>query len=161
VFVFPEIAAGRKVDRMSEDSWSWTVDTSLPSHHGAHEPIVHEVLAQLEQLGWKDRDLFSVEMALVESLINAMRHGNRLDPTKQVLVECKASPQRFWMRVQDEGPGFKPEVVPDCTAEENLECCGGRGLALIKAYMTSVEYNDRGNIVTMEKHRTNGPPTGA
>ena len=44
--------------------------------------------------------------------------------------------------------------MPDCTADENLECPGGRGLALIKAYMTRVEYNERGNCVTMEKIRT-------
>jgi serine/threonine-protein kinase RsbW len=118
---------------------------------------VREVLAQLEQLGWEGRDLFAVQMALEESLTNAIRHGNRLDAKKKVLVECKASPERFWMRVADEGPGFRPECVPDCTADENLERCGGRGLALIKAYMTSVQYNEPGNSVTMEKVRTNGP----
>jgi serine/threonine-protein kinase RsbW len=118
---------------------------------------VREVLAQLRLLGWADRDLFAVQMALVESLTNAMRHGNRLDAKKNVLVECKASPDRFWMRVQDEGAGFRPDVVPDCTAEENLERCSGRGLALIKAYMTNVEYNECGNCVTMEKFRTTGP----
>jgi len=146
---------------MPEHSWSWTVHTTLPSQNGAHEPCVREVLAQLKLLGWADRDLFSVEMALVESLVNAMRHGNRLDAEKSVVVECKASPDRFWMRVEDEGPGFRPDVVPDCTAKENLDCCSGRGLALIKAYMTSVEYNDRGNCVTMEKFRTTGPAGGA
>ena len=98
-----------------------------------------------------------IEMALEESLINAMRHGNRLDEKKKVVVECKASPDRFWMRVEDEGPGFRPDAVPDCTADENLDRCGGRGLALIKAYMTSVEYNDSGNCVTMEKFRTTSP----
>jgi serine/threonine-protein kinase RsbW len=118
---------------------------------------VREVLAQLQQLGWADRDLFAVEMALVESLINAMRHGNRLDDKKKVDVECKASNERFWMRVKDEGPGFRPDSVPDCTSEENLERCCGRGLALMKAYMTNVEYNDCGNTVTMEKFRTTGP----
>lgn len=146
---------------MSEHSWSWTVHTSLPSQNGAHEPCVREVLAQLKLLGWADRDLFAVEMALVESLINAMRHGNRLDAKKKVVVECKASPERFWMKVQDEGPGFTPEKVPDCTSEENLERCSGRGLALIKAYMSNVEYNDCGNCVTMEKFRTTGPLAGA
>lgn len=146
---------------MSENSWSWTVHTSLPSENGAHEPCVREVLAQLEQLGWTDRDLFAVQMALVESLINAMRHGNRLDKQKKVEVECKANRDRFWMRVKDEGPGFRPDAVPDCTSEENLERCCGRGLALIKAYMSNVEYNDRGNCVTMEKFRTNGPSNGA
>ncbi len=142
---------------MSEHSWSWTVNTSLPSQHGAHEPLVREVLVQLKLLRWADRDLFAVEMALVESLINAMRHGNQLDARKKVTVECKASPARFWIKVQDEGLGFRPERVPDCTAEENLESCGGRGLALIKAYMSSVKYNESGNSVTMEKFRTTGP----
>ncbi len=146
---------------MSQHAWSWTVHTSLPSQNGAHEPCVREVLAQLKLLGWADRDLFAVEMALVESLINAMRHGNRLDAKKKVTVEIKASPDRFWMRVEDEGPGFQPDVVPDCTAEENLDRCTGRGLALIKAYMTRVEYNDRGNSVTMEKFRTTGPVPGS
>lgn len=141
---------------MSEHSWSWTVHTSFPSQHGAHEPCVREVLAQLKLLGWADRDLFAVEMALVESLINAMRHGNRLDAQKQVVVECKASPDRFWMRVEDEGRGFHPDHVPDCTAEENLERPCGRGLALMKAYMSTVHYNERGNSVTMEKFRTAG-----
>jgi serine/threonine-protein kinase RsbW len=121
---------------------------------------VREVLSQLKLLGWADRDLFAVEMALVESLVNAMRHGNRLDEKKLVAVEIKASPDRFWMRVEDEGPGFRPDVVPDCTAEENLERCCGRGLALIKAYMTNVEYNELGNCVTMEKFRTTGPVPG-
>jgi len=142
---------------MSEHSWSWTVHTSLPSRHGAHDSCVREVLAQLDQLGWSGRDLFAIQMALEESLTNAIRHGNRLDEKKQVVVECKASRERFWLRVQDEGPGFRPDVVPDCTADENLERCGGRGLALIQAYMSRVEYNERGNCVTMEKFRTTGP----
>ena len=146
---------------MSEHSWSWTVHTRLPSQNGAHESCVREVLSQLKLLGWADRDLFAVEMALVESLVNAMRHGNRLDEKKLVAVEIKASPDRFWMRVEDEGPGFRPDVVPDCTAEENLERCCGRGLALMKAYMTNVEYNELGNCVTMEKFRTTGPVPGS
>ena len=73
--------------------------------------------------------------------------------SKLVVAECKTSGERFWLRVQDQGPGFKLEHVPDCTADENLQCCGGRGLALIKAYMTRVDYNECGNCVTMEKHR--------
>jgi serine/threonine-protein kinase RsbW len=114
---------------------------------------MEEILQVLEQLGWNGRDYFGVEMALEESLSNAIRHGNRCDEKKEVLVECKASPERFWLRVTDEGNGFQPEAVPDCTADENLECPGGRGLALMRAYMSFVEYNPRGNCVTMEKTR--------
>jgi serine/threonine-protein kinase RsbW len=140
---------------MSEH-WTWSAEKKLPSTKGAHIPVVEEILDQLERLGWDKecRDHFGIEMALEESLSNAIRHGNRYDASKQVLVECKASAERFWLRVTDEGNGFRPMEVPDCTAAENLECIGGRGLALMKAYMTHVEYNKRGNCVTMEKTRS-------
>ncbi len=114
---------------------------------------MQEILDELQALGWEGRDFFGVEMALEESLSNAIRHGNCMDESKSVLVECKVSPDRFWLRVTDQGTGFKPQSVPDCTADENLDCPGGRGLALIKAYMTRVEYNNCGNCVTMEKTR--------
>jgi serine/threonine-protein kinase RsbW len=138
---------------MSEHAWSWTGRTNFPSRRGAHEPFMREVLGRLAEFGWSNSDLFGIEMALEESLTNAIRHGNRLDESKEVVAECKVAPDRFWLRVQDQGPGFKPDRVPDCTADENLERCGGRGLALIKAYMTRVDYNDCGNCVTMEKRR--------
>jgi serine/threonine-protein kinase RsbW len=139
---------------MPEHAWSWTARRNFPSRQGAHRPCSEEILAQLAELGWTNPDLFAITMALEESLTNAIRHGNRNDESKQVDVECKISPQRFWLRVKDEGPGFQPEQVPDCTAEEQLDCPGGRGVALMKAYMTRVEYNDCGNCVTMEKDRS-------
>ena len=113
-----------------------------------------EIITHLEQLGWGERDLFGIRMALEESLSNAIRHGNQLDESKQVAVECKASPQEFWLQVKDEGAGFRPQDLPDCTADDHLECPGGRGVALIKAYMTRVEYNQAGNCVTMQKARS-------
>jgi serine/threonine-protein kinase RsbW len=122
---------------------------------------MQEILKQLAQFGWDGRDLFGVELALEESLTNAIRHGNCCDEAKHVHVECKISPERFWLRVQDEGSGFSPLAVPDCTADENLGCPGGRGLALIKAYMTRVEHNRRGNCVTMEKIRLAGDAQAA
>lgn len=132
----------------------WTSRTKLPSRLGAHVSCMQEILKSLRELGWDGRDLFGVELALEESLTNAIRHGNRLDESKEVVVECRASRERFWLRVKDEGAGFRPQNVPDCTADENLECPGGRGLALIKAYMTSVDYSQRGNCITIEKIRS-------
>lgn len=139
---------------MSEHGWSWTTQTTLPSRKGAYIPCMQEILEHLGQCGWDGRDLFGIELTLEESLSNAIRHGNRMDESKVVQVECKVSPQRFWLRVEDEGRGFRPDAVPDCTADENLECPGGRGLALMKAFMTRVEHNQRGNCVTMEKIRS-------
>lgn len=143
---------------MSDHRWTWTSRATFPSQAGAHIPHMQDILRRLQKLGWDGRDFFGIEMALEESLSNAIRHGNRFDESKEVVVDCKVSPERFWLRVQDEGCGFVPNRVPDCTADENLECPGGRGLALIKAYMTRVEHNQRGNCLTMEKLRS---PTGA
>jgi serine/threonine-protein kinase RsbW len=148
---------------MSDHRWIWTAKRSLPSRLGAHYPHMQEIVQVLTELGWEGRDLFGVELALEESLSNAIRHGNRLDESKAVLIECKVSPQKFWLKVRDQGPGFQPDHVPDCTAADNLECPGGRGLALIRAYMTRVQYNKRGNCVTLEKTRSSaaaGPPQG-
>jgi serine/threonine-protein kinase RsbW len=139
---------------MSEHRWSWTSKKELPSLRNAHLPLMEEILQELVRQGWEGRDFFGIQMALEESLTNAIRHGNKLDESKRVFVECKLSGEQFWLRVTDEGDGFKLKHVPDCTADENLECPGGRGLALIKAYMTHVEYNQCGNSVTMEKTRT-------
>ena len=143
---------------MSEHAWTWTAQTKLPSRRDAHLPCMQEILETLKDLGWDGRDLFGVEMALEESLTNAIRHGNRLDESKHVDVECRVSRERFWLQVVDEGSGFEPLLVPDCTADENLECPGGRGLALMRAFMTSVEYNERGNCVTLEKIRSAPAP---
>ncbi len=138
---------------MTQHNWSYTLERTIPSRRNAHLESMEEILAKLTELGWSDRELFGVQMALEESLTNAIRHGNKCDESKQVAIECKVSPERFWLRVEDEGPGFIPADVPDCTKARNLEACGGRGLMLIRAYMTSVEYNDTGNRVTMEKIR--------
>ena len=97
---------GGVVERMSEHRWSWTSRKKLPSRIGCAHPAHggNPRGARTARLGWDGRDYFGVEMALEESLTNAIRHGNRLDESKQVLVECKVSPERFWLRVTDEGP---------------------------------------------------------
>lgn len=124
---------------------------SLPSVLTAYHNFVQEILAQLNAFGWTDDQLFGVHMALEESISNAIRHGNKHDPDKLVHVECQISPQRFFAKVCDEGCGYDPDNVPDCCADENIDIPGGRGLALIRAYMDSVEHSEHGRCVTMEK----------
>jgi serine/threonine-protein kinase RsbW len=128
-----------------------TLQASLASSLTAYHEFIQSILDHLAELGWHKSDLFAVHMALEESISNAIRHGNKEDPAKRVQVECQLSPTRFWVQICDEGAGFKPSAVPDCCAPDRLEVPGGRGLALIEAYMTLVKYNDRGNCLTMEK----------
>ena len=96
-------------------------------------------------------EVFSIKLALEEALINAIKHGNQMDQSKKVHVHYRVSPDRFEVRVSDEGPGFDPSDVPDPTAVENLERPCGRGLMLMRHYMNDVAYTGRGNCVTMSK----------
>jgi serine/threonine-protein kinase RsbW len=102
---------------------------------------------------FEDRDIFAIKLAMEEALVNAIKHGNRLDPTKKVRIEIMVHHERIEIGIADEGPGFNPDKVADPLAEENLERPCGRGLLLMRHYMTEVNYHPPGNRVTMSKVR--------
>ena len=120
----------------------------------AAKELLDDVLRRLTELEWGEDDLFGVHLAVEEALMNAIKHGNALDASKEVHVRSELSNWRFWIQITDEGPGFNPEDVPDPTLDENLELPSGRGLMLMRTFMAKVEFNERGNKVTMEKHRS-------
>jgi len=138
---------------MSQVSWSWSLEHVLPSEHGAGHPIIEAVRQQLADANWSEQEIFGIRLALEEALVNAIRHGNRLDRAKQVHVACKLSQRVLRVEITDQGEGFNPNDVPDCTDPERLELPCGRGIMLMRCYMTRVEYNDTGNLVVMEKER--------
>jgi len=115
--------------------------------------VLEELLARLEGEAWSSRDMFGLRLALEEAVVNAIKHGNRLDRTKQVHVLCKSTREGVWIKVADQGPGFNPESVPDCTDPAHIDAPNGRGIMLMRNYMSRVEYNDVGNVVVMEKRR--------
>lgn len=132
-------------------------DVTLPSDPADARRFQEELEQHLKDAGASDREVFSVRLALEEALVNAIKHGNQMDRAKRVFVSYRLVPGRFDVRITDEGGGFDPADVPDPTAVENLERPCGRGLMLMRHYMTEVAYSDRGNSVTMSKvFRTNG-----
>ena len=141
---------------MPKEPWGWTLNQRIPSERGAGHRIIERVLEHLEEHRWSPHDIFSVRLAMEEAIVNAIKHGNRLDRNKQVCVACKVSSDRLWIEVSDEGPGFDPENVPDPTDPDRLEIPSGRGIMLMRNYMNRVEYNDAGNAVIMEKERAGG-----
>lgn len=112
-----------------------------------------EVLQQLAARDWNENDLFAVQLAIEEALVNAIKHGNRGDRRKRVHVECRVAAEHLRIEIRDEGPGFNPGTVPDCTDAERLIVPSGRGLLLMRRYMSRVEFNAAGNVVIMEKQR--------
>ena len=138
---------------MSENSWTWCTEQAIPSETGAGKEFLDGLLARLEAEQWAAHDVFGIHLAMEEALVNAIKHGNRQDSSKRVHICCKLSPQRMWIRIADEGSGFNPESVADCTDLDNLDVPSGRGIMLMRSFMSRVEYNDRGNCVEMEKLR--------
>src|SRR4051812_12402795 len=126
---------------------------ALPTDPAAAFEFQENLLARLEQVGYSKEALHGVRLSLEEALINAIKHGNQMDKAKRVHVRYCINERSFDIEIRDEGPGFDPEDVPDPTAPENLERPCGRGLLLIRGFMTSVEYVGRGNVVTMSKVR--------
>jgi serine/threonine-protein kinase RsbW len=126
---------------------------TIPSTLAEAAKVQHVILHDAQSHGFTESACFAIRLSLDEALANAVCHGNRNDPSKQIQIEYSITDDRVAICVTDQGPGFNPRCVPDPTLDENLERPHGRGVMLMKAYMTHVSYNDKGNAVTLVKTR--------
>lgn len=116
----------------------------------AIEQVEKSILGAAERHGYAKASRFAIKLAVEEALANAFRHGHgKLAPDVPVTLEYTVGPGEVRIEVQDKGPGFDPAKIPDPTLDENLENPTGRGIMLIRAYMSSVAFNDKGNRVQM------------
>ena len=133
-----------------------SVDETLPTLLAEVRRVQSDIKDGLQANGFGERDMFHVELAMEEALVNAMKHGNQLDEDKWVRLKYSITPEIFEVRIEDQGGGFNPDDVPDPTMPENLERACGRGLYMIRSFMNDVCYQGRGNVVTMCKRKS--PP---
>jgi serine/threonine-protein kinase RsbW len=110
-------------------------------------------------IGLNDDAMHWVTMAVRESVINAVRHGNQNDQHKRVFVEFilnrAPDPEGLTVRVRDEGEGFDPSGVADPLSPENVLKSGGRGVFLIRSFMDEVVLQrapEGGMEIRMVKH---------
>ena len=129
------------------------VEMTIASDLNEARRVQSEIEQALRCGRFSDHDIFAIRLAVEEALVNAIKHGNQLDRTKKVRIAYDITADRFDISITDEGPGFDPEDVPDPMAAENLERPCGRGLLLMRHYMTEVAYSDRGRAVRMSKIR--------
>ncbi len=130
----------------------------IPSDFAAGRDVQKKILDDVCRCGYGPDSTFAIKLALEEALINAIKHGNKFDAGKHVVVEATVSPGQTEIVIEDQGPGFDRACVPDPTAEENIERCSGRGILLMEAYMDRVEYTRGGRRVRLLKR--NVPHTG-
>ena len=141
-----------KPDGPATDSGQW-IEKVLPTRLEAIRETEREVLTRLRELGYDEDQRFAVRLALEEALVNAMKHGNRMDPNRSVRLWYRTSPEQAEIRVADEGAGFDPGQIPDPTVDENLYKPCGRGIMLMRCYMDEVAYSSTGREVRMVKYR--------
>ena len=124
----------------------------IPADPDAIPRVSEGVQQLLKTKGWPEEELAKVELALQESLANAVRHGCKGDPTKQVqcVLTCDANGE-IVIVVRDPGPGFDPSVVPHPLEGENIFKASGRGVFLINQLMDEVAFRDGGREVLMRK----------
>ncbi|OHB77178.1 MAG: hypothetical protein A2Z25_21985 [Planctomycetes bacterium RBG_16_55_9] len=115
--------------------------------------ICKQIMAKLEANRFGKDDIFAVHLTLEEAFLNAVKHGNKMDPTKKVAVEYSVDSEKVEIAITDEGSGFEPDAIADPRFGEKLFEPGGRGLLLMNSYMDVVEYNQRGNRVRMVRYR--------
>ncbi len=113
-----------------------------------------QVVEWLRELHYPAGDVFAVRLSLEEGLMNAIKHGNCRDATKSVRVLCEIDDARVSLEIEDQGLGFNPATIPDPLAEENLDQPSGRGVFLMRQYMSRVEYRDGGRLLVLEKRRS-------
>jgi len=124
----------------------------IPADPSAMTTVGDGVTELLNNKGWPEAEVIKVELALQEALANAIRHGCKNDPTKQ--VQCSVtfdSAGEVVIVIRDPGPGFKVAEVPNPLEGANLLKSSGRGVFLINELMDTVEFSDEGRQVMMRK----------
>jgi serine/threonine-protein kinase RsbW len=135
-----------------------TCSVVVESKPSALGPSCREILSAMEAKGFSPDDIFAVHLAIEEAFLNAVKHGNRMDPRKKVQIDYAVDQEKVEIRMTDEGPGFDPGRIPDPRVGRNLYRPEGRGLLLIRSYMQTVEYSGRGNSMRMVRCKSQPAP---
>jgi serine/threonine-protein kinase RsbW len=127
------------------------IEFELPSDLALMNGVLQYLLERVAKLGLIAPEGSNLFVALDEAFVNAVKHGNKNDPTKLVRLGAELSPTEACFTIEDEGEGFDVATIPDPRDPANLFKSSGRGVLLIYNIMDEVEYNAQGNRVKMVK----------
>lgn len=128
------------------------LDFRLPGDIESIQPAVDRIMQEVGSLECAADNEFEVEVALLEALANAVRHGCQGDPSKtiEVCVACELD-QGMLIVVRDPGSGFDPAAIPSPVTGKNVYSDHGRGIFLINELMDDVQYRSGGTEIWMRK----------
>lgn len=134
-----------------QTSGDWFWEFTIQSTVSEAARVVEQFVDRAQAWGATRQNLLAMQHGMHEALINAIRHGNGSADAKQIRVGYRFLGDDVWIEIEDEGPGFRWSDVLDATSGENHSRPAGRGLLMMRHFMSSVEHNSRGNRVTMQK----------
>ncbi len=137
------------------------IEFELPSDVALMSGVLQYLLERVAKMGVISPEGSNLFVALDEAFVNAVKHGNKNDPTKLIRVGAELSPKEACFTVEDEGEGFDVQTIPDPRDPANLFKSSGRGVLLIYNIMDEVEYNAQGNRVKMVKRPESASETGS
>ena len=126
-------------------------DIRLKSDSGSIRESSSMILKDLESCEIGEKTAFDIKLCVEEAVRNAIVHGNKSDPKRQVRMKYWLDDDALNIEIEDEGAGFDHSAVDDPTKKENLLRNSGRGVFLIKKLMDNVEYNAKGNKIIIVK----------
>lgn len=127
------------------------IEFELPSAISLMHIVLEYLMKRVEKLGVIKAEQSNLFVALDEAFVNAVKHGNKFDARKLVRITAEVSKQEAKFTIEDEGDGFEVKNIPDPLDPANLFKTSGRGVLFIYNIMDEVNYNDRGNRLTMVK----------
>lgn len=127
---------------------------SIPSTVEKIYPVEQQILSFARSLGYCDDDCFCLRLAMDEAMVNAIIHGNNYDREKTVTVRADCSHHSIAVTVLDEGDGYDINSLNDPTTQENIHATHGRGVFLIRQFMSEVTFNEKGNQITFTLYRS-------
>jgi serine/threonine-protein kinase RsbW len=134
---------------------SETLELKLPSQIESVDEAATKTCEFATELGLGNELLFAIDLAVRESVANAIKHGNKFASDKEVDICLENSDKSFAITVSDHGSGFNVEEIPDPRDPENLLKTNGRGILFMRSFMDEVEWSngsDGGLVVRMVKN---------
>ena len=118
-------------------------ELTIPSRLEALDAVQHLVEQAAKEFNLTDEIAYWIELSVSESMINAIRHGNKSDPTKAASLKISSDGHAIEVIVEDEGKGFNLEDLADPTDAQNLLKPSGRGILIIRSFMDEVNLSTR------------------
>jgi serine/threonine-protein kinase RsbW len=133
-----------------------TTELTFPSRIDSIAEAAAAAAEVARRAGFGDEALFGIDMAVRESVTNAVLHGNRRDESKPVEVGFHNSAAGLRITVRDRGEGFDPAQVADPTDPQNILKASGRGILFMRTFMDDVRWERHpqgGMVVSMTKNK--------